>query len=152
VAVTGFETKEQPVSEENSVLNFTPRFVAVLDTNAWNFQAIKFTEEKLGSFINDVYGGDVLLETSDKPDGKYFVWTANDGRKAYGLVKGSVVFFGNDESSIEKCLAVKRGESDSISKNPKVTNGDRLAFGYVSSDGLAQIANIAGALAGKTKQ
>jgi len=144
VAVTGFETKEQAVTEENSVLNFTPRFVAVLETNAWNYQAIKFTEEKLGSFIDDVYGGEVLLETSDRHDGKYFVWTAEDGRKAYGLVQGSVVYFGNDESSIEKSLAVKRGEVESISNNPKVTRGDRLAFGYVSPDGVAQIANIAG--------
>jgi hypothetical protein len=144
VAVTGFETKEQPVTDENSVLSFTPRFVAVLDTNAWNFQTQKFTEEKLGSFIDDVYGGEVLLETSDKPEGRYFVWTSQDGRKAYGLVQGSVVYFGNDESSIEKCLAVKRGEAESIAKNPKISNGDRLAFGYVSSDGVAQIANIAG--------
>ena len=144
IAVTGFETREQPVTDENSVLNFTPRFVAVLDTNAWNFQAQKFTEEKLGSFIDDVYGGEVLLETSDRPEGKYFVWTSNDGRKAYGLVQGSVVYFGNDESAIEKCLAVKRGEAEPISKNPKITTGDRLAFGYVSPEGIAQIANIAG--------
>jgi hypothetical protein len=53
-------------------------------------------------------------------------------------------FFGNDETSIEKCLAVKRGEADSIAKNPKITDGDRLAFGYVSPDGIAQIANIFG--------
>jgi len=85
-----------------------------------------------------------LLETSDKHDGKYFVWTANDGRKAYGLVEGSLVYFGNDESAIEMCMAVKRGEADSIAKNPKITNGERLAFGYVSPEGVAQIANIAG--------
>ena len=59
-------------------------------------------------------------------------------------MQGSVVFFGNDETSIEKCLAVKRGEADSIAKNPKITDGDRLAFGYVSPDGIAQIANITG--------
>jgi len=144
VAVTGFETKEVPVSGENSVLNFTPRFVAVLETNAWNFQAIRFTEEKLGAFINDVYGGEVLLESSDKHDGKYYVWKADDGRRAFALVQGSVVFFGNDETAIERCLAVKRGEAESIAKNPKIISGDRLAFGYISPDGIAQIANIAG--------
>lgn len=144
VAVTGFETSEQPVTEENSVLNFQPRFVAVAETNAWNWQAVSFTEDKLGEFINEVYGGEVQLETYPKYDGKFFVWTAQDGRKAYALVQGSVIFFGNDETAIEKCLAVKRGEADSIAKNPKVTDGERLAFGYVSPDGVAQIANIAG--------
>lgn len=144
VAVTGFQTKEQQLTEENSLLNFQPRFVAVAETNAWNFQAIGFTENQLGSFINEVYGGEVLLDTSDKHGGKYFVWTAQDGRKAYGLVVGSLIFLGNDESAIEKCLAVKRGEAEPISKNPKITDGDRLAFGYVSPDGIGQLSNIAG--------
>jgi hypothetical protein len=146
VAVTGFETKEQQVTEENSVLNFKPRFVAVVETNAWNYQALSFTENKLGEFINETYGGEVTLETSDKHGGKYFVWTAQDGRKAFALVLGSLIFFGNDESAIEKCLAVTRGETDGIAKNPKIAalSADSLASGYVSTDGVAQISNIAG--------
>ncbi|MEJ7848941.1 MAG: hypothetical protein WKF92_12730 [Pyrinomonadaceae bacterium] len=144
VAVTGFETREERITDENSVLNFQPRFVAAVETNAWNFQTVSFTENKIGEFINEVYGGSVELETSDRHGGKYFVWTSQDGRKAYALVQGSVIFFGNDESAIEKCLVVKRGEAHNISKNPKITIGDRLAFGYVSTDGIAQIANLAG--------
>lgn len=144
VAVTGFETSEQVVNEENSVLNFQPRFVAVLETHKWNYQVIGFVEEKLGLFISEAYGGEATLESSDKHGGKFFVWSGQDGRKAYALVIGSLIFFGNDESAIEKCLAVQRGESESIVKNPKVTTGERLAFGYVSPDGVAQIANLAG--------
>jgi hypothetical protein len=152
VAVTGFETKEQQVTEENSVLNFKPRFVAVAETNAWNYQALSFTENKLGEFINETYGGEVALETSDKHGGKYFVWAAQDGRKAYALVRGSLIFFGNDESAIEKCLAVTRGEAESITKNPKVAalSIDSLASGYVSTDGVAQISIIAGISMAKT--
>jgi hypothetical protein len=152
VAVTGFETKEQQVTEENSVLNFKPRFVAVAETNGWNYQALSFTENKLGEFINETYGGEVALETSDKHSGKYFVWTAQDGRKAYALVRGSLIFFGNDESAIEKCLAVSRGETDGIAKNPKIIAlpADSLASGYVSTDGIAQISNIAAISMAKT--
>ena len=146
VAVTGFETSEEQLSEENSVLNFRPRFVAVAETNAWNWQALRFTENKLGEFINENYGGEVGLETSDKHGGRYFVWTARDGRKAYAWVQGSLIFFGNDESAIEKSLEVKRGESDSIANNPKVNKDspERLAFGYISPDGVDQVANLAG--------
>ncbi len=146
VAVTGFETKEQPVTEENSILNFKPRFVAVAETNAWNYQALSFTENKLGEFINGTYGGDVTLETNDRNGGKYFTWTSQDGSKAYALVRGSLIFFGNDESAIEKCLAVILGEADSIAKNPKITAlpPDSLASGHVSTDGIAQISNIVG--------
>jgi len=142
VAVTGFETSEKSVNAESSVLNFQPRFVAVVETNAWSWQAASFVENTLGEFINDAYGGGVELTVSPKDGGNYYVWTSQDGRKAYAMLLGSLVFFGNDESSIDKCLAVRRGEADSIAKNPKVTNGDRLAFGYISPDGIAQIANI----------
>ena len=144
VAVTGFETSEQPITEENSVLSFQPRFVAAAETRLWNFQVISFVEHQLGLFISEAYGGEAVLETSDKHGGKYFVWTAQDGRKAFALVEGGSILFGNDETAIEKCLAVKRGELESISKNPRMTDGDRLAFGFISSDGVAQLSNIAG--------
>ncbi len=144
VAVTGFETTEEPVTDENSVLSFQPRFVAAAETNAWNWQAVSFAENKIGEFINDIYDGEVELASYPKHDGKYFVWTAQDGRKAYGLVIGSLIFFGNDETAIEKCLAVRRGEADPASKNLKIVSGDFLASGYMSPDGVAQIANIAG--------
>jgi hypothetical protein len=93
-----------------------------------------------------VYGGEIGLETSDKFGGRYFVWTAQDGRKAFAVVQGSLIYFGNDESAIEKCLAVKRGETESIAKNSKIPagTGNELATGYISPDGTAQIANLAG--------
>lgn len=144
VAVTGFETREQKVTDENSVLNFQPHFVAVAETNLWNFQANAFAENKLGEFINDIYGGEVKLETFPKYDGQYFVWTAQDGRKAYALVIDRLIFFGNDDTAIEKCVAVRKGEAESISKNSKLPTGEFLSSGYVSTEGVAQLANIVG--------
>ena len=142
VAVTGFETSEQQVTEENAVLNFQPRFVAVAETNAWNYQALSFAEDRLGNFVNDIYGGGVELVASQKYNGRYMVWTAPDGRKAYGLVIGSLIFFGNDETAIEKCVAVRRGEAESIASNPKLPATESLASGYVSPEGAAQLANL----------
>lgn len=144
LAVTGFETKEETEGEGSSVLNFQPRFVAVAETNAWNYQAIKFAENKLGEFINEVYGGGVELERAPKHDGDYFVWTSDDGRKAYGYVTGSLIFFGNDEGAIEKCIAIRKGEGESIAKNADLPSGDFLATGIMSKDGIGQFANIAG--------
>ena len=143
IAVTGFETKEIPTGDGPTELNLQPHFVAVAETNAWNYQAIGFTENKLGEFINEIYGGGVELERFPRHEGDYFVWTAQDGRKAYGLVIGSVIFFGNDESAIEKCVAVRKGEAESIAKNEKLPSGDLLASGYVSPEGAGQIANLA---------
>ena len=143
VAVTGFESKDVQSAEGTSELSIQPRFVAVAETNAWNYQAIKFAENSLGEFVNDIYGGGVELERFPRFEGDYFIWTAQDGRKAYGLVIGSLVLFGNDESAIEKCVAVRKGEGEAIAKTERVPSGDYLAAGYVGPDGVAQIANIA---------
>ena len=145
-AVTGFQTREQAVTEDSSILNFQARFVAVAETGMWNFQALRFTENDIGAFVNDAYGGEVVADIVDRPDGKFYEWTSPAGQKAYALVAGSVIFFGNDESAIERCLAVKRGEADSIAKNTRIGDGERLAFGFVSNEGVAQISNILGVL------
>ncbi len=150
VAVTGFETSEEKLTDEHSVGRVQPHFVAVADTHAFHYQAVAFAEKKLGGFVTEIYDSEPTLERSDKHGGKYFIWTARanegDGRKAYALVLDSIIYFGNDESAIEKCLTVKRGEADSVAKSGKVkaASQETLASGYVSTDGVAQIANIAG--------
>ena len=146
VAVTGFETSEEKLTDEHSVGRVQPHFVAVADTHAWNYQAVAFAEKKLGGFVADIYDSEPTLERSDKHGGKYFIWTAADGRKAYALVIDSIIYFGNDESAIDKFLAVKRGEADGVAKAGKVkpASQETLASGYVSTDGVAQIANIVG--------
>jgi hypothetical protein len=151
IAVTGFEASENQVTAENAVLSFKPLFVAIVDTRTWNRYALSFTEEKLGNFVNETYGGEVVLDTAEKAGGKSFVWTAKDGRKAFAFVKDSRIFFSNDAAALEKSLSVSRGEGDSLMKNEalaKIRSGgaakDALAFGYVSADGVAQISNLAG--------
>jgi hypothetical protein len=146
VAITGFETSEEKVDDEQVIGRIEPHFVAIADTHAWNFQAVGFAEQKLGSFVEKLNDSQPTLEKSDKHGGKYFTWTDDDGSKALALVIGSVIYFANDESSIEKCLAVRRSESDNITKTGNVQPAEptTLASGYVSPDGIAQISNIVG--------
>lgn len=145
VAVTGFQTSETEEGEA-AVLGLKPHFVAVAETNAWNYQALSFAENKLGEFVNGIYDGEVELVTADKHGGKYFTWTARDGRKAFALVRGSLILFGNDETAIDNCVKVMNGGGGSIAQNARVSAlpSNELASGYVSKDGVAQIANIAG--------
>ncbi len=146
IAVTGFETSEERLTDENSVGRVQPRFVAIADTHAWNWQAGAFAEQNLGAFVADVYRGEPAVERTEKLGGKYFKWTSRDGRKAFALVIDSLIYFGNDETAIEKCVAVKKGEADSIAKTGKLPNrvNGSLASGYVSTDGVAQVAALAG--------
>ncbi|MCY7375537.1 MAG: hypothetical protein LH472_06150 [Pyrinomonadaceae bacterium] len=142
VAVTGFET-----SEENSVLNLKPRFVAIAETHAWNWQTVSLVENQIDNFVRKNYGDSAKLETVDKNDGKFFTWTANDNRRVFALAQNSLIYFGNDASAIEKCLAVKKGEAESLAQNESFTRvaaENNLASGYVSTDGVRQIANLAG--------
>lgn len=146
IAVTGFESSETQVTDEQKVGKIKPHFIAVADTHSWNSATLPFAENTLGEFVNETYGGEVSLETSDKNGGKYFVWTATDGRKVFAFVEKSLVFFSNDESGLEKVFAVKKGEADSFAKSGKSFEKAEniLANGYVSGEGIAQIANIAG--------
>ena len=144
IAVVGLEASEEPVTEENAIIDLQPHFVAVAETNAWGWQAKSFVEDHLGEFVNEAYGGAIELEITTRNDGEFYVWTSPAGQKAYALQQGSLVFFGNDESAIERCQAVRRGEIASIAASGKIPEGDRLAFGYVSEDGVGQIANLIG--------
>ncbi|HXH68713.1 MAG TPA: hypothetical protein VNI60_00050 [Pyrinomonadaceae bacterium] len=151
VVITGFEASEQKVTDENSVLNFKPHFAVIADTHAWKPTAVSIAENQIGKFARDAYGDDVKLERSEKRDAKFFVWTSTDGRKLFSAVSNSVIYVGNDENLLDKCLSVKRGEAESLLKNENLararenaTGENLLAFGYISPEGVAQIANLAG--------
>jgi len=148
VAVTGFETTEEKLTEEHSVGRVKPRFVAIIDANLWDSQAVLFAETKLNEIVQEMLGGDAKggrSQRSRETGGTYITWGSNTGL-AHALILDGLIYFSNDESAIDKCLAVRRGEADSIAKSGKVKPADpkTLAAGYVSTDGVAQIASILG--------
>lgn len=150
IVVTGFETSEKKLTEESAILHFKPQFVLIADTHAWERTNISLVENQIGQFVTKTYGDSVKLEKSEKSEAKFFVWTAEDGRKIYAAVIGSLIYVGNNENTIDKCLAVKRGEADNLSKNESLTQArergrdKKIAFGYISFEGIAQLANLAG--------
>jgi hypothetical protein len=154
VAVTGFETSEKQLTDEQAVLNFKPRFVAVADTHRWESTNLSLTENQIGKFARATYGDDAKLEKAEKSGAKWFVWTAADNRKLFAAVSQSVIYLGNDEAAIEKCLAVKRGETENLTKNESLTrtteranDENQIALGYISPESMPQIANLASVFA-----
>lgn len=144
VAVLGFEATEEPVNEDTADIELQPKLVAVAETNAWGWQARSFVEEQLGEFVNELYNGTVEVEITTRNDGEHYVWTSGDGRKAYALQQGSLVYFSNDGTAIDRCLAVKRGEIPAIAGSSRIAEGEWLAAGHVSEDGVGQLGNIVG--------
>jgi hypothetical protein len=142
IAVTGFET-----SEVNSGLNFKPKFVAVAETHLWSWQTVSFAENQLDKFVRKNYGEDAKSETKKKDGGIFFSWTATDNRQVFAFVQGSLIYFGTDAATIEKCSFVKKGEADSLLKNESLSRAyakTNLAFGYVSSEGVKKMADLIG--------
>ncbi len=150
VIVTGFETSEKQLTDENSILNFQPHFVAIAETHAWEFQTKSLVKNQINAFVRNNYGDETKLETSDQNGAEKYTWTAKDGRKVFALVEKSRIFFGNDEAAVKKCLAAERGEIESLIKNENLVRAfslkpeNNLAFGYLSPEGIAQIANLTG--------
>lgn len=142
LAVTGFET-----SEENAALHLKPRFVAVAETHAWRWQAVSIVENQLDSFVKKNYGATAKLEKIERDGGEFFTWTAADQRRVFAFAQNSLIYFGSDAAAIEKCLAVKKGAAEGLARNDFFNRAEaenNLAFGYVSSDGIKQIAALAG--------
>ncbi len=142
IAVTGFET-----TEENSALNLKPQFVAVIETHAWHWQAVSLAENQLDKFVRKTFGDTAKVEKNDKNDGVFYIWTANDNRQVFAFVRNSLIYFGNHAAAIEKCAAVSKGETESLAENEffsRAYTRDTLAFGYVSTDGIRKIADLAG--------
>lgn len=147
VAVTGFEVSDKELTAEHSVLNFKPRFVAVADTHTFETANLSLVENQLNDFVSSISGDDSKFETIEKSGVKMFVWTAKDGRKIFSAVSESLIYFGNDEAGIEKFLAVKRGETENLTKNESLARerekaANALAFGFVTNEGTAQISNL----------
>lgn len=150
VAVTGFETSEKQVADQSAILNFKPRFVLIAETRAWHSTAVSIVENQIGKFARKIYGEDVKLEKSDKSGARVYVWTSADGRKLFSAVSESLIYVGNDAELLDKCLSVRRGEAESLLKNENLESArsgageNPLAFGYVTQEGVAQIAKMLG--------
>ena len=149
VAISGFETSEDQVTDAQAVLSFKPKFTAIAETHGWGWQVRSLVENSLNDFVRKTYGSDAKLEKKSVNDTERFIWTASDGRKTFAVISGSQVFFGNDEESINKCLLAKRGEAESLLKNENLSleyekAKGKLAFGFISNEGINQIADLVG--------
>lgn len=149
VAVTGFSASELQVTDAESVLNFKPQFTLIADTHAWSWQVKPILEGSIGKFVATAYGPGTKLETGVRDGFERYTWTAPDGRKAFAAVKGTLVFFSNSEGGVDAALAVSEKKAESLLLNERLSiqyanAAGKLAFGFVSKDGVKQLSQFAG--------
>lgn len=150
IIVTGFESSAKQLADDAAILNFKPQFVLIADTHSWERTNLALVENQIGHFVSKVYGDSAKLEKSERSNASFFIWTAEDNRKIYAVVDGSLIYVGNNEATIDKCLAVRQGAAENLLKNESLAQarekgGDKkLAFGYVSTEGINQISDFVG--------
>ncbi len=133
-------------ADAGDTLKIKPRYAVVVETHTGESRARTAVENRIGDFARRVYG-EPRVEQKEVDGAKYIIWIAPDNeRRIVAAVMGSVAVIGNDESSVQACLAVRRNERPSLDSSPqleemrrRVGGSDALAFGYVSAEGAARL-------------
>jgi hypothetical protein len=146
IAILGFDA-----AAADETLKIKPRYAVIVETHTGESRTRYAVEQRLGEFARHAYG-DPRVEQREADGVHFTTWSAPDGeRHIVAAIKESVAIVGNDESAVEACLAVRRGERPSLKGNPqmeemrrRVGGTDALAFGYVSPEGAARLLELAG--------
>lgn len=146
VAVLGFDA-----ADAGETLKIKPRYAVILETHTGESRTRSAVEGRLNDFARRAYG-EPRVEQKEANGVHLTTWSAPDGeRRIVAGISESVAVIGNDESAVQACLAVRRGERPSLKGNPqleemrrRVGGNDALAFGYVSPEGSARLLELAG--------
>lgn len=147
-------------ADAGDTLKIKPVYAVVVESHTGEGRLQSAVEKRVGEFARRAYG-EPRVETQEVWGAKLTTWSSPDGgRRIVAAVTGSLAVIGNDESAVQACLAVRRGERPSLEGNPRVEEmrrrlggGDALAFGYVSPEGTARLLEMAtAAYAGQISQ
>lgn len=147
-------------ADAGDTLKIKPIYAVVVESHTGEGRLQSAIEKRVGDFARRAYV-EPRVETKEADGAKFITWSSPDGgRRIVAAVMGSVAVIGNDESAVQACLAVRRGERASLEGNPQVLEmrrrvggNDALAFGYVSPEGTARLLEMAtAAYAGQISQ
>lgn len=146
-AVTGFEIGEKEITSSRLVLNLRPQFVMIAETHAWSWQISSLVENSIDTFVGSIYGENTKFEKTNKNGAVWYTWEVPDGRASFAVISGTHLFFGNNKETIDRCLSAKRGQIESLRGNENLSlekekAKDSLAFGFISSEGVKEIAGL----------
>ena len=145
VAVLGFDVSEEP----GDTLKVPPRAALIAETHTGAARVRAAVERLVGDFARRTYGAQsaVRKETGDTT---FITWAAPARKhQIVAAVNESVAVIGNDEATVQACLAVRRGERPALAGDAqteqmreRVRASDALTFGYVSPAGAAKLLEI----------
>jgi hypothetical protein len=148
VAVIGFDA-----ADAGDSLRVKPRYAVVLETHTSAGRARAAIENRVADFARRAYG-EPHLEHKQVDATDLATWSAPGGERRIILaIVESVAVVGNDETAVRACLAVRRGEQQSLSGAPpleemreRLAGQGALAFGFVSAKGAARLLEVGATL------
>jgi hypothetical protein len=148
VAVVGFNA-----ADAGDTLRVKPRYAVIVETHTSAGRARSAIENRVADFARRAYG-EPHLEHRQVDGTDLATWSAPVGERRIILaVVESVAVIGNDEMAVRACLAVRRGEQQSLSGTPqleemreRVAGHGALAFGFVSAKGAARLLEVGATL------
>jgi hypothetical protein len=147
-------------ADAGDTLKIKPVYAVVVESHTGEGRLQSAVEKRVGEFARRAYG-EPRVEAKEVWGARVTTWSSPDGaRRIVAAVAGSLAVIGNEESAVQACLAVRRGERPSLEGSPRVEEmrrrvggGDGLAFGYVSPEGAARLLEMAtAAYAGQISQ
>lgn len=137
-------------AEEDGALKIKPRAALIVETHTTEWRARPALEKIVGDFARRAYK-EVRSEQKDAGGVKLSMWNEAAGdRRIISAITGSTAIVGNDEATVLSCLAVRRGEAQSLADDERmkgirarVSSSGTLSFGYVSPNGTARLLEVA---------
>jgi hypothetical protein len=140
IAVFGFDASENDAES----LKIKPRYAVVLETKTSAATAQNFIDRRIGELARERFGK-TSIEKQKRDNAAWTIFRAmnDEQRKIFAVARGSVIIFGNDESSIQTCLEAQNGARKSLAESPqldemrrRVRSEDGFVFGLVTSEGV----------------
>jgi len=147
ITVLGFDTAEEPA---DGTLKIKPRVALIAETHTSPWRVRSAVEKLVGDFARRAYGSP-RIERKENDDVTFITWSGPAGKRPMvAAIMGSVAVVGNDEATVQACLAVRQGERPSLAGDPqleemrgRVDSRQALAFGYVSQPGARKLLEVA---------
>ena len=146
VVVMGIDAAEEP----GQALHIKPRAALVVETHTSRWRMQPAVEKMIGDYARRAHG-DARVERKESDDATILTWPhPRGGLPIIAAVVDSVVIVGNDEASVEACLAVRRGTRGALVNDPQLAEmrarlraDDAQAFGYVPQAGTHRLVAVA---------
>lgn len=142
LGLVGFES-----AGEGTVLQVKPKLVLLIDTASSEPQAAAVAERVLQELSQRFLKENGEIEKQVINDTQWLIITGG-GKKIFSAVIGSVILIGNNEEAVKQCLEIKKSNGESLSASKELMQAgerfgapDQIAFGYVSTAGIAELAN-----------